>query len=48
MNRGRIGGNKENGAANTNTTVSGEMSNEEMARSVRLIETIGIEKKQLQ
>ncbi len=48
INRNRIGGNKENSASNSKTTASADVSNEEMARSVRLVEQIGIEKKKLQ
>lgn len=50
MNRGRIGGNKENGAKNNNTVGSvsaGDFNQDDMARSIKLVETIGIEKKHL-
>ena len=47
MNRGRIGGNKENGAMNKNvgSVSAGDFNQDDMARSIKLVETIGIEKK---
>jgi hypothetical protein len=49
LNRGRIGGSKENGGAmNSQTSQSADFSNDDVMRSIKLVETIGIEKKYLQ
>ncbi len=46
QNKGRVGGGKENTANNSSATQN--YSTEDVERSIRLVETIGIQKKQLQ